>query len=821
MAEQKYIQIEISRKLKDSMMAAAEKVASNPDSKISSGRAALNALKKSSKVRPLVEFIGDNDVVGIVILDENSEVARIAISKGNIKQEIVTENGKVVKNELTTSDGTPIINEKQEKLVEKVQEETKVKPPKETWTYVNPTTETPYIAGINEDGQLVVDFGGDWEVIDDEEDKAAILKSKPQGEKKKLKDLLPKPELVTEKTPEVKAEQVTPPPEEEMAPEESTDSQEEPQPDVSPKMQNKPEGISKVSNKDKEVEGTPDEALSYLKIIAKNFISIPWIARDLNVTRQNIVKLIKIKGGEAATKADAMFMKESDLEKKLESEKEKFTKKSPEQVKGDGEKEKKGMFPKLFDKFKETKVGKKVVGKTKSLLKGLKALFSPKNFMKVLGKIALPLLIITTIWQGLTSAWDTWKETGSIWEAFKAGIGGIVDFLTFGLIDKKMVSDFYDWSFDAITGVMQSIADFFGFGEFFAEKLGVVKEFLGIGVKKKEAQDTDKLKLEQPKEEKAPEQKPEPEPQQQSVLVDSEGNPVRTGYGGVVTTGEAPQAAPAPATGPAPVPKEEKKAPASEGKPVKVASEQGKNAMLKAMDGAKITDPTQRAAIMAQVGHESGGFAVLSENLNYKAPTLMKLFPKKFSGPDDAQKVAAGGPESVAERIYGGRMGNAPEGGGDGFKYRGRGFIQLTGKQNYTRFGVASNPDSVSSLKEAADTAIKYMAGYKGDWSNVKAVTKFVNGGYIGLDDRVKHFQQYLNDPTITKVGAAPTAPSGGEVSSASTTVASDQRQQQKPQTPNVINSATVNNNTTVKKQLATEKPDRNSTSDAMVARAA
>jgi putative chitinase len=581
--------------------------------------------------------------------------------------------------------------------------------------------------------------------------------------------------------------------------------------------------IGDKSPKSKEVDGSSEEAVTYLKVIAKNFGSIPSIARDMNVARQNLIKIIKSKGGKATNKADAMFMKESDLEKKLESEREKFSKKSPEQVKGEGEKEKQGMFPKLFDKFKETKTGKKTVGKAKDLLKGFRNMLSPKNIIKVLGRIALPLLIITTIWKGLSSAWESWKETGSIWEAFKAGVGGIVEFLTFGLIDKKMISDFYDWSFGAITGVMQSVANFFGFGDFFAEKLEVVKEFLGMGLKEKEAQRVERLKLEQPEEEVVSQPKQEKEPEQQSVLVDSEGNPVRTGYGGVVTTGEAPAAEPAPAPSPAPTPepKGEKKAPASEGKPVKVGSEQGKNAMLKAMDDAKITDPTHRAAIMAQVGHESGGFAVLSENLNYKAPSLMKLFPKKFSGPDDAQKVAAGGPESVAERIYGGRMGNAPEGGGEGFKYRGRGFIQLTGKQNYTRFGYASNPDSVSSLKDAAETAIKYMAGYKGDWSNVKAVTKFVNGGYIGLDDRVKHFQQYLNDPTITKVGAAPTAPSGGDVSSSSTSVASDQRQQQKPQTPNVVNAATVNNNTTVKKQLATDRPDRNSNADALVARAA
>jgi putative chitinase len=239
----------------------------------------------------------------------------------------------------------------------------------------------------------------------------------------------------------------------------------------------------------------------------------------------------------------------------------------------------------------------------------------------------------------------------------------------------------------------------------------------------------------------------------------------------------------------------------SDTKPVKVGESAGKSAMLKAMDDNKITDPTARASIMAQVGHESGNFTTLSENLNYKAPTLMKLFPKKFAGEQDAQAVAAGGPEKVAERLYAGRMGNAPEGSGEGFMYRGRGFVQLTGKQNYTKFGFASNPDAVSEPANAASTAIKYMLGYKGDWSDITKVTKFVNGGTIGLEDRLKHFKAYLNDPKITTVGAASTVPSGGSVSSASTQVAADQRQQQKPQTPVIINAPSTTNTTVVKNE--------------------
>jgi len=284
------------------------------------------------------------------------------------------------------------------------------------------------------------------------------------------------------------------------------------------------------------------------------------------------------------------------------------------------------------------------------------------------------------------------------------------------------------------------------------------------------------------------------------------------GGAAIIGTGAALKPKTVPGAKPSAPSGEEKKKVESTGdaKPVKVGSEQGKKAMVKAMDDAKISDKTQRAAIMAQVSHESGGFSVLSENLNYKAPTLLKLFPKKFKSPDDAQQVASGGPQSVAERIYGGRMGNAPEGGGEGFEYRGRGFIQLTGKQNYKRFGVDSNPDSASTVPKAAEIAIKYMAGFKGDWSNIGAVTKFVNGGNIGLADREKQFQAFLNDPTILKddgssLSSSPTAsPAPGDLKNSQVASASDTNKNLKDdmkgqkQQVAVVNT-TVNNNVTNK----------------------
>lgn len=584
-----------------------------------------------------------------------------------------------------------------------------------------------------------------------------------------------------------------------------------------------------------ETEAPQSEQLSYLNIIAKSFLSIPGMARDTNVARQNIVKLVKLKGGDSTNKADAHFLKSGELDAKLGVQKDKqMQARKVEPVKKE---EGGGLFGGLKKKFMDTKMGKglKKIGdkftKMKTtFLKGLKRIFSPKNLLKVLGKLALPAMIITTLYEGFSSAFDAYKETGSIWEAFKAGIGGIVDFLTFGIIDKDMVNDLMDNVADFMRPVTDAVGNFFSkFSRFFSDKFNGIKEFLGLPVNKSskdvpleektfdEMDDVEqqaainalneKIRAEETRIRKKIDALAAAEKESQDSFAakarEKLGIKKKTAAEMEAETGVKRTETAAPSTAPTQAPA----APVSgDAKPKKVGSESGKKAMIKAMDDAGITDKTARAAIMAQIAHESGDFTTLSENLNYKAPTLLRLFPRKFSSPDDAAQVAAGGPASVAERIYGGRMGNTDP--GDGFKYRGRGFIQLTGKQNYTKFGVASNPDSVSEMSTASDTAIKYMKQFKGDWGDIKAVTKFVNGGYIGLDDRVKHFQAYLNDPEITTVGAASTAPSGGGVAVASNEVASDQRKQQKPQTPVVINAPTTNNQVTNTTNTAAPKKE-------------
>ena len=169
----------------------------------------------------------------------------------------------------------------------------------------------------------------------------------------------------------------------------------------------------------------------------------------------------------------------------------------------------------------------------------------------------------------------------------------------------------------------------------------------------------------------------------------------------------------------------------------------------------KIDTAVKLSHFLAQCGHESGGFKVVNENLNYGAKGLLTIF-KKYFPTEEKAKLYERKPEKIANLVYGGRMGNGAEATGEGYKFRGRGYIQLTGKDNYTAFGkainedIAANPDLVATkypLLSAAWFFSKNCLGKCVDASDasVLAVTKCVNGGTIGLADRQKHFKEYYN----------------------------------------------------------------------------
>jgi putative chitinase len=169
----------------------------------------------------------------------------------------------------------------------------------------------------------------------------------------------------------------------------------------------------------------------------------------------------------------------------------------------------------------------------------------------------------------------------------------------------------------------------------------------------------------------------------------------------------------------------------------------------------EINTPLRLAHFLAQCGHESGGFKATQENLNYSAGGLKGIFAKYFKEAGLAESYQRN-PQKIASRVYGGRMGNGPESTGDGFKFRGRGYIQLTGKDNYTAFGKAinedmtANPDKVAThyaLLSAAwffsKNGLHKMADVGATDAVVTQITKRVNGGTIGLPDRIKHFKEY------------------------------------------------------------------------------
>jgi putative chitinase len=182
--------------------------------------------------------------------------------------------------------------------------------------------------------------------------------------------------------------------------------------------------------------------------------------------------------------------------------------------------------------------------------------------------------------------------------------------------------------------------------------------------------------------------------------------------------------------------------------------DQWHHALSQLLPDYEIDTPQRIAAFIAQCSHESGGFTALKENLNYRAVTLRKVFPKYFPN-DDLANAYAGKQEMIANKVYASRMGNGDESSGDGFRYCGRGLIQLTGKSNYQAFAdslemnVEDVPEYLQSFEGAAQSACWFWESNNlnrfADTGDIKGMTRVINGGYIGLDDRIKHYDHALS----------------------------------------------------------------------------
>jgi putative chitinase len=176
------------------------------------------------------------------------------------------------------------------------------------------------------------------------------------------------------------------------------------------------------------------------------------------------------------------------------------------------------------------------------------------------------------------------------------------------------------------------------------------------------------------------------------------------------------------------------------------------DALQETCDKFEINTPERQAGFIAQIAHESGMFKAVKENLNYSDKALLGVFPKYFNA-ENVQAYARQ-PEKIANRVYGNRMGNGDEASGDGFKYCGRGLIQLTGKNNYTSFGNAvgvdfvNNPELVETPQYAVMSAGWFWSSNGlnkwADEKNIEKMTKVINGGTIGLAHREELYKKLL-----------------------------------------------------------------------------
>lgn len=178
------------------------------------------------------------------------------------------------------------------------------------------------------------------------------------------------------------------------------------------------------------------------------------------------------------------------------------------------------------------------------------------------------------------------------------------------------------------------------------------------------------------------------------------------------------------------------------------------NALAQLLPQYEINTSERIAAFLAQCAHESGGFVFIKENLNYRWQSLRKVFPKYFSTDQLAQQYEKQ-PQNIANRVYANRMGNGPEESGDGWRFCGRGLIQVTGRDNYSWFAASLqiSPEEASEYMETFEGAAQsacwfWESNNLNQWADkrdILTLTKRINGGTIGLEDRKKHYEHCLH----------------------------------------------------------------------------
>ena len=652
----------------------------------------------------------------------------------------------------------------------------------------------------------------------------------------------------------------------------------------------------KVLNKTSTKRTSP--TVKKLSKASLNFMAVSRIARDLNIIRQNIIKLVEIYGGKASEKEDMHFLKDDEREKKFKVLQDEFVKKNTPSE--DNEKSSKSkLFKKLktfakdqVKKLKEKllKLFQKVKNFAKQLLSKIKdfaknalkyfeeafekylrptvdklkdklekkmAKMAEKSAVKVAfrglaaaaGPIGWIALIILTLWDGVTDAWETWQSTGSLYETIKAGIAGLVDSLTFGLFDKETAKKVIDGTIDFIKNIPEKISNFINDASdhiftFINETIDKMlelnplkakplseKELGAIVDQQKAAEDAAKAEAERQKrvaenlakareiilmkteerdrlidEVAILEEQATGAPSATTKKLQEKREELRTSEKGLSDAIKREEQAKKEAY--APKPSAPGKVPPTA--PTKVSGrDELVKVIVKELQNAGITNRFAIIATLANVQKETG-FKNFEENIlaykNTPNERIRKVFTNRVKNFSDAElHEIKKDPYKFAEVIYGkgtsiGKsMGNTAE--GDGFKYIGRGFIQLTGKNNYALYGklagedLVGNPTRLLDPIVAAKVTAQFILRAAGNKVNSftsqseanRAITQAIGGKSLNLN-------QGIGAEILAKVDKYSSDFSGIELASSSKEVSQGQREQLKPKDADVVNVPQTNN---------------------------
>jgi lysozyme len=510
-------------------------------------------------------------------------------------------------------------------------------------------------------------------------------------------------------------------------------------------------------------EETSNDLSSAFKAIAKNFLLLPDIARDLNIIRQNLVEYAKIKGAEVSTTPDSSFIPEKDFTPTPTPVK-KEEKAKPAVVK------KKSFLSSIIESFSP-----------QNLLKSFASLFNPKNFIKLLGRIAIVAMVAAAVYEGFTAAWDKWKESGSIWEAIKEGAATVTEFVTFGLIDKETMKSLYQGAADLIKPFTDPIVAFFTkMTDWFSEKWSTVKEFFGFKVEKKAPPATpqaEQLVTPEILKGKKPEKELTPQEQAAAILQKPSVKPTVT--------------PPSPAPTPTPTPAAAAPAPAARAPSKAVKKEEG------------VPKPAQKISGMEDVKkmiirHEGVRNEPYKDSLGLWTVGVGHLIGNGKSLPDSWNR-----------------------------KFSDEEVMNLFEEDFAHHVKIAQQTPSYDKANEGGKGAFIDLAFNMGKWwpkwpgTKAKLEDEDFAGAAAGLENSKWYTQVGNRAKTIVALVEQADDGKGQKIAQASTSLAVGQREQQKSATPVIINKPTTNNTHITNNQMAQTPRDTNSATQALVYRAA